>query len=135
MSDVERISAACAHGYDLGNAPLWVVTGEWTPAPNDCAKYLNGRGVGARYDGTFPGSTRVGSCYGLTGKASTFSAAYKEFLRKYWEAQVITFEKGQGWLQWTWKAEIADEWSYQAGLQNGWIPQDPTNLQYRNICG
>ncbi|KAF9531919.1 glycoside hydrolase family 5 protein [Crepidotus variabilis] len=134
MSNAQHISTACSHASDLSNAPLWVVVGEWTPAPNDCAKYLNGRGVGARYDGSYPGTTRVGSCVGLTGKASTFSAAYKTFLRQYWEAQVITFEKGQGWLQWTWKAEIADEWTYQAGLQNGWIPQDPTNLQYRSIC-
>ena len=71
----------------------------------------------------------------MSGKASTFSASYKTFLRKFWEAQTITYEKGgQGWIQWTWKAEEADEWSYQAGLKNGWIPQNPTNRQYPNIC-
>ena len=101
----------------------------------DCAKYLNRRGVGARYDGTYPGSTKVGSCTGLTGSASSFSPEYKTFLRKMWEAQVISYEKGNGWLQWTWKAENADEWSYQAGIANGWIPEDPTNHQYPTICG
>jgi glucan 1,3-beta-glucosidase len=110
------------------------VVGEWTPAATDCAKYLNGRGVGSRYDGSYPESTRVGSCVGLTGKASTFSQDYKNFLRQYWEAQVITYEKAGGWIQWTWKAEIADEWTYQAGLKNGWIPQNPNDLQNRNIC-
>ena len=101
----------------------------------DCAQYLNGRGVGSRYDGTYPGSTYVGSCYGLTGSASTFSSGYKTFLRQFWEAQVITYEaNANGWLQWTWKAENADEWSYQAGLANGWIPQDPTDYEYPNIC-
>jgi aryl-phospho-beta-D-glucosidase BglC (GH1 family) len=64
------------------------------------AKYLNGRGVGARYDGSMSGSPKVGSCTGLTGKASTFSSSYKKFLRQYWEAQVITYELGQGWIQW-----------------------------------
>jgi glucan 1,3-beta-glucosidase len=110
--------------------------GDWTPAPNDCAKYLIGRGAGNRYEGTYPGSEsgRVGSCVGWTGNASTFSQEYKEFLRKYWEAQVIMFEKGQGWIQWTWKAEEADEWSYQAGLANGWIPQNPIDLMYPDIC-
>lgn len=135
MSYSQHIQAACNHANDLSNAPLWVVVGEWTPAPNDCAKYLNGRGVGSRYEGTLPGSTRVGSCAGWTGNASTFSQSYKDFLRKHWEAQVITFEKGQGWIQWTWKAEQADEWSYQAGLANGWIPQYPTNFMYPGICG
>lgn len=100
----------------------------------DCAKYLNGRGVGSRYDGSYPGSTRVGSCKGLTGDADGFSQSFKESLRQMWEAQVMTFEQGHGWIQWTWKTEIADEWSYQAGLANGWIPQDPTNFNYPDIC-
>ena len=50
-------------------------------------------------------------------------------------AQVITYEKASGWIMWTWKAEQADEWSYQAGLRYGWIPSDPTSLEYPNICG
>ncbi|KDR85713.1 hypothetical protein GALMADRAFT_218808 [Galerina marginata CBS 339.88] len=136
MTNAQHISTACGMLSSLANSPLWTVVGEWTPAPNDCAKYLNGRGSGARYDGSLPGSTRVGSCTGLTGKASTFSSTYKTFLRQYWEAQVQTWEKGnQGWIQWTWKAENADEWTYQAGLANGWIPQNPTNFQFPNICG
>ncbi|KAF7799222.1 hypothetical protein EIP86_010454 [Pleurotus ostreatoroseus] len=130
----QHISAACDYASSLSSFDLWLIVGEWTPAPTDCAKYLNGRGVGARYDGSYPGSTFVGSCTGMTGSASSFSAAYKTFLRQYWEAQVITYEKGDGWIQWTWKAENADDWTYQAGLANGWIPQNPTQLQYPNIC-
>ena len=91
--------------------------------------------MGARYDGTYPNSTFVGSCDGMTGAAATFSDEYKTFLRKSWEAQVIAYEKGgNGWMQWTWKAESADDWSYQAGLANGWIPWDPTSLEYPSIC-
>ena len=48
--------------------------------------------------------------------------------------QVITFEKASGWVQWAWKIESADEWSYSAGLQYGWIPQDPTQRKYPDIC-
>ncbi|KAG5634617.1 hypothetical protein H0H81_001373, partial [Sphagnurus paluster] len=127
-SDAEHIQVACSKANTLSASSLWVIVGEWTPGATDCAKYLNGRGVGSRYDGTHPDSTfAIGSCVGKTGKASTFSSSYKTFLRQYWEAQTSSFEKGgQGWLQWTWKAEIADEWSYQAGLANGWIPQNPT---------
>ncbi|KAH7927594.1 glycoside hydrolase family 5 protein [Leucogyrophana mollusca] len=133
MSHQDHINAACS--TNLTGFDLWLIVGEWSPAPTDCATYLNGRGIGARYDGSFSGSTRVGSCTGLTGSASTFSSSYKTFLRQFWEAQVISYEKGDGWLQWTWKAESADDWSYQAGLANGWIPQDPTDLMYPNICG
>ena len=134
-NESEHIAAACEYQYSLAGYNFWVIVGEWVPAPTDCATYLNGRGVGARYDGTYPNSTYVGSCEGMTGSAATFSDEYKSFLRKFWEAQVIAFEKGgNGWMQWTWKAESADDWSYQAGLANGWIPQDPTDLEYPNIC-
>ncbi|KAG5651666.1 hypothetical protein H0H81_007862 [Sphagnurus paluster] len=136
-SDAEHIKDACSRADVLASSSLPVVVGEWTPGATDCAKYLNGRGVGSRYEGTHPDSTyAIGSCVGKTGEASTFSSSYKTFLRQYWEAQTSSFEKGcRGWIQWTWKAEIADEWSYQAGLANGWIPQDPTARMYPNICG
>lgn len=130
MSDQDHINAACQTQSSLAGFDLWLLVGEWTPAMNDCAKYLNGRGVGSRY------AVDVGSCDGLTGSGSTFSSNYRTFLRQAWEAQVISYEKvTNGWLQWTWKTEDADEWSYQAGLQYGWIPQNPTNYMYPNICG
>ena len=84
--------------------------------------------------GIVGGTPPVGSCKPFTGKGSTFSDTYKAFLRKYWEAQVMTYEKGYGWIQWTWKTENADEWSYQGGLANGWIPKDPTERKYPNAC-
>jgi len=31
----------------------WLVIGEWSLAKTDCTKWLNGRGNGARWDGTF----------------------------------------------------------------------------------
>ncbi|TDL20938.1 exo-beta-1,3-glucanase [Rickenella mellea] len=132
-----HINSACARGNELAAFDLWTIVGEWTPATTDCAKYVNGRGMGARYDGTFPGSSYVGSCAGKSGAASSFSSSYKTFLRQYWEAQTITYEKGEGWIQWTWKTQAGagEEWSYQAGLQYGWIPQNPTSRQFPNICG
>lgn len=134
-SEDQHIQGICARGADMSASGLWTLVGEWTPARTDCARYLNGRGVGNRYEGTYPGSTRVGSCAGFTGSASTFSSSYKDWLRKFWEAQVTTYEKGVGWTQWTWKTEEADDWSYQAGLLGGWIPQNPTDRIYPNICG
>ncbi|KAF8992513.1 glycoside hydrolase superfamily, partial [Cyathus striatus] len=136
MHIYQIFSTAPATNRKISPQKTWVVVGEWTPAATDCTKYLNGRGVGAHYDGSYPGSTYVGSCDGLTGNTSSFSQDYKEFLHRYWEAQVITYiyEHGQGWIQWTWKAENADEWSYKAGLENGWIPHNPTDLRNRDIC-
>ena len=136
-SQSTHISSACGETSNLGSFHLWTIVGEWTPAITDCAKYLNGRGIGARYDGTFPGSPGVGSCSGFSGSASTFSSSYKTFLRQFWEAQTSSYEAGAGWIQWTWKTEAGtgEEWSYSAGLANGWIPQDPTQRQFPDICG
>ncbi|KAI5120782.1 hypothetical protein M0805_002409 [Coniferiporia weirii] len=137
LSQQDHIDTACAVADSgIADFDLWVIVGEWSPAITDCAKYLNGRGVGARYDGSFSGSTKVGSCTGFSGSASTFSSSYKTFLRQFWEAQTISYEAGQGWIQWTWKTEAGtgEEWSYQVGLAYGWIPQNPTSREYPNIC-
>ena len=88
MSQQQHISTACSVSSSLASFDLWVIVGEWAPAITDCAKYLNGRGVGARYDGTLSGSPKIGSCTGLSGPASSFSSSYKTFLRQFWEAQV-----------------------------------------------
>jgi glucan 1,3-beta-glucosidase len=138
LDNTGHIQSACSNAGSLssfnGNQ-LWTIVGEWTPAMTDCAMYLNGRGVGARYDGSISqGAPVYGSCNGMTGSGATFSQDYRNFLRMSWEAQVSTYEQASGWIQWTWKTEQADEWSYSAGLQYGWIPQNPTDRQYPDIC-
>ncbi|KAI4528868.1 glycoside hydrolase family 5 protein [Schizophyllum commune Loenen D] len=135
MSFNQHVSTVCNKQGALSSFDLWTIVGEWTPAYTDCARYLNGRGIGARYDGSYPGSSYIGSCSSKTGTGDTFSNEYKSRLRSFWEAQVISYEKGAGWIMWTWKAEEAHEWSYQAGLDFGWIPWNPTDIQNRRICG
>ncbi|KIM39880.1 glycoside hydrolase family 5 protein [Hebeloma cylindrosporum] len=134
----DHINFACTYTQTLSSfssSNLWTVVGEWSNAMTDCAKWLNGRGVGARWDGTWFNSGQVhGNCSDFTGSYSSWTAQYRENLRKYWEVQVEVGEAVQGWVFWTWKAENADEWSYQKGLEGGWIPQDPTNRKYPGIC-
>ncbi|KAF5359505.1 hypothetical protein D9756_003411 [Leucocoprinus leucothites] len=122
---------------------IWTVLGEWSAALTDCARWLNGRGVGARWDNTWTptGGFYHGSCSGWTGSwngsdgGPGFSEQYKQQLRQYWEVQIEAAENVQGWIYWTWKAENADEWSYQKGLEGGWIPHDPTERKYPHMCG
>ncbi|PPR01922.1 hypothetical protein CVT24_001261 [Panaeolus cyanescens] len=137
LTQQQHIQRACSKAADMAAGTLWQIVGEWAPAWTDCTnhKMYSKRGWGSRFDGTYPGSSGTGNCTGMSGKASGFSAEYKVFLRQFWEAQAMTFEKAQGWIQWTWKAENSDEWSYQAGLANGWIPKNPTNYKYPRICG
>ncbi|KAG6877963.1 hypothetical protein C0992_008910 [Termitomyces sp. T32_za158] len=146
-TDQDHIKAACQSSVELTQTTLWTIVGEWSAAASDCAPHLNGRSTGARYDGTFRGSSASArSCQGLTGDAADFSDAYKRFLFEYWEAQASTYEHATlGWIAWTWKTERADEWSYQAGLKNGWIKriQNKTATTYEDakvfpdpaVCG
>lgn len=124
MSQDARLNYYCSQADALttSNKNLYTVVGEWTAAPTDCAKYLNGRGIGARYDGSYgQGSYYVGSCSGKTGDGSDFSAAYKSDLQVLFETQISAYERGSGWIFWTWKTEQAADWDYQRGLQGGWI--------------
>jgi glucan 1,3-beta-glucosidase len=92
LNGSQHIQNACdnaGHLIDFNTHQLWTIVGEWTPAMTDCAKYLNGRGIGARYDGTIrQGAPVHGSCVGQTGLGSTFNQQFKDFLRQTWEAQV-----------------------------------------------
>ncbi|KAL0061942.1 hypothetical protein AAF712_011226 [Marasmius tenuissimus] len=135
----EHISHTCSMKSGVVNYAtnnLWTVMGEWSNAITDCAKYLNGRGVGYRWDGTRAQDDmrRFGSCDSYTGSYRGFSDEYKAFLRRYFEAQIDISEAAQGWVYWPWKAEIADDWSYEKGLEGGWIPQNPSDRMYPNIC-
>jgi len=140
MSWAEHLATACTRGEDMagfdhGQGGLWTIAGEFTNTVYDCATYINGRGIGSRWDGSFPGSTfAFGSCLPYTGPTSAFSDDYKVFMRKFFEAQTIGFEMAHGWVFWTWKTESADEWSYSAGLAGGWIPDRPTQRMYPYIC-
>ena len=102
-------------------------------ADTDCAKYLNGVGNGARWNGTYysgpgteipycPTKDSSCSCDGANAAVSDFSDDYKTFLLTWAQAQMFAFEKGWGWFYWTWKTESAPLWSYQAGLEGGIMP-------------
>ncbi|KAL5317218.1 hypothetical protein ACEPPN_014313 [Leptodophora sp. 'Broadleaf-Isolate-01'] len=133
----DRISYACKGWADQLNAGMSpttgfgpVMVGEWSQADSDCAVALNGVGTGARWTGTFYGSNSPAcptqndqcNCDMANADSSTFSPEYKLFLQTWAEAQMFTFEKSWGWFYWTWKTESAPLWSYQAGLQGGYLP-------------
>jgi glucan 1,3-beta-glucosidase len=114
------------------------MTGEWSVAATDCAKYLNGRGIGSRYDGSYGGeSEHIGDCSAMTGSGDNFTDEYKEFLGKFWDVQTQTSEQyGIGWFFWTWKNEEAAEWSYKRGMELGFIlnKADQHEFKLEDVC-
>ena len=137
-SPSDHVSAACALGPQLAGTSKWIVVGEWTGAQTDCAKWLNGLGVGARYDGTYTkdgGSSYTGSCDGkYTGTVDNLSSNDKSNIRSYVEAQLDAYEQHTGWIFWTWKTESAPEWDMQALIAGGLFPQPLNSRQHPGQC-
>lgn len=136
MSTVQHMSTACGFVNDhVLTSDKWTIVGEWTGAMTDCAKYLNGKGIGARYDGTYPGSSYIGSCQGKSvGTVAGLSQADRDNTRRFNEAQLDAYEKGSGWLYWTWKTEGAPEWDMQAQIAAGVFPNPVTSRQFPAQC-
>lgn len=110
---------------------------EWSQADTDCAKHLTNVGWGNRWEGTLdsgdpktsvltprcPTKNNQCSCAQANADPSKWSQDYKKFLKMFAEAQMHSFEKGWGWWYWTWKTESAPQWSYEAGLKAGVLPE------------
>ncbi|EEB94459.1 hypothetical protein MPER_06722, partial [Moniliophthora perniciosa FA553] len=130
----EHIASACAQKSSIASSELWTVVGEWSVSLTNCANngYYPAYG-GNSYDGS-SGGKKYGDCSAVSGSGANFTQEFKTFLRKYWEAQTSAFDAGVGWIYWTWKTETVDEWSYSKGLEYKWIPQDPTERLYPDIC-
>jgi glucan 1,3-beta-glucosidase len=116
-----------------------LVVGEWTAAMTDCAPYLNGYKLGARYDATYPNASAntspyVGSCADKV-TVDTWDEYWRGDMRGYIEAQLEIFEKdANGWIFWNFKTENAHEWSAFALLDAGLFPQPLTDRWYSMIC-
>lgn len=120
-----HISHTCySNKWQILNAPLWTVVGEWSLATTDCAKYLNGFNDPSlsRWQGEVNGSPRYGSCQGRND-SSTFSNEYRAQLKKFAEYQMDAYEGSRGWFFWTAKTEEAPQWDYLQGLSEGYIPK------------
>ncbi|KAG9235942.1 glycoside hydrolase superfamily [Amylocarpus encephaloides] len=121
-------------GSYSSNSDKWVMVSEWTAAMTDCAPALNGYGVGARYDNSYPDSSYVGSCVGKCNVLE-WTQTMKDDTRGYIEAQISTFESHtKGWVFWNFKTESAHEWDAFALLDAGIFPQPLTDQKFSSIC-
>ncbi|KAJ5219139.1 Exo-beta-1-3-glucanase (Exg1) [Penicillium cinerascens] len=137
LDTASHVSTACGFVNDhVLHSDKWTVVGEWTGAMTDCAKYLNGKGIGARYDGTFAGSEgAIGTCDGKSeGNVSDLSEEDRADIRRFIEGQLDAYEKGNGWLYWTWTTEGAPEWDMKQQLAAGVFPNPVTSRQFPGQC-
>lgn len=133
----DRLGVTCSWGTGAANEYHWTVAGEFSAALTDCAKWLNGVGIGARYDGTFNkndvSSYYIGSCDN-NEDVSTWSDERKELTRRYIEAQFDAFEMNGGWIIWCYKTETSVEWGVNQLIANDLFPQPLTARNYPNQC-
>ena len=130
-SPSEHVQEACSFGSQMASNNKWTIAGEWTGAMTDCATWLNGLGVGARYDGSYTidgGSSYIGSCAGkASGTVDDMLQVDKDNIQTFIAAQLDAFEQADGWIWWTWKTESAPEWHLQNLTAAGLFPKDPGN--------
>ncbi|PGH35849.1 glucan 1,3-beta-glucosidase [[Emmonsia] crescens] len=128
----QHVGLACSFGREkLAHLDKRTFVGEWSGAMTDCAKYLNGRGMGARFDKSYPHGTPSGACgVRYFGSAGRLPAQQKTEIRRYIEAQLDAFRMGAGWFFWTWKTEGSPEWDMQDLLSEGLFPQPLTDRKY-----
>ncbi|ODV94514.1 hypothetical protein PACTADRAFT_51338 [Pachysolen tannophilus NRRL Y-2460] len=132
-----HISEACGWNSETNDEYHWSVCGEFSAALTDCAKWLNGVGRGARWDGSYESSTYYGSCENKQD-ISTWSSTDIANSRKYVEAQMDAFlngDKNAGWVFWCFKTETTLEWDFKRLVNAGIIPQPLSDRQYPNQCG
>ncbi|KDR81484.1 hypothetical protein GALMADRAFT_239455 [Galerina marginata CBS 339.88] len=112
--------------------------GEFSNAVTDCGLFLNGVGLGTRYEGTYPGVwPKMGSCTPWTDWQN-YDSATKQAIRQF---ALASMDALQDYFFWTWKIGNSSvsgtvetpAWSYQLGLQNGWMPTDPRDAI--GVCG
>lgn len=138
MKPCAHVQTACSSIERIKPTDKWTIVGEWTGAQTDCAKWLNGLGKGARYDGTLPGSSEgyYGSCdKKYEGTVDGMLPVDKTNLQYFIEAQLDAYESHTGWFFWTWKTESAPEWHFQNLTRAGLIPQPLDSRKVPSQCG
>ncbi|KAK7035721.1 glycoside hydrolase [Favolaschia claudopus] len=131
-----RSTQPCGAWGSLFNNTLskfgFIVAGEFSNAVTDCGLYVNGVNLGTRYEGTY---TLDGNHPDL-GNCATDWLDYqnwdKDTKNAYKTFAMSSMDALQNWFFWTWKVGNstagkveAPHWSYQLGLQEGWMPTDP----------
>lgn len=114
--------------------------GEFSNAVTDCGLWLNNVNEGTRYEGTYSAEgpwPSQGSCTPWTDYQN-YDQEMKDSIKTY---ALASMDSLQNWFFWTWKIGASSRsgkiespaWSYQLGLEQGWMPTDPREAV--GVCG
>ncbi|KAF8883295.1 glycoside hydrolase superfamily [Infundibulicybe gibba] len=125
----QRVCQGWAGGINASRAAFGVtIAGEFSNGFNDCGLFLKGTATDA--------TTYGGDC-SVWRDASTWSPAVKAGLQRF---AMSSMDALQDFFFWTWKIGNssvsgrveAPLWSYQLGLENGFMPTDPRSAS--GVC-
>ncbi|KAL6946532.1 hypothetical protein ACO0RG_000685 [Hanseniaspora osmophila] len=142
-TDAQREKGVLAYGKELlseqPHHPSFV--GEFSAAIDDCATYLNGFGVGSRYDGTYYHTTKfesplklnetpLGTCVSHLS-IDYWPEEYKRQTKNFIRSQLETYEKNSaGWIFWCWKTESAIAWDFERLVAFDIVPRNFKKLDH-----
>ncbi|RLV92103.1 Glucan 13-beta-glucosidase 2 [Spathaspora sp. JA1] len=120
------------YAESIADEKIPAIVGEWSAALTDCAMWLNGIGLGTRFEDTAPygNKTSNGECSKWTN-VDKWSKQQKKDYRKFIEMQLYQYGANtQGWIFWCWKTESAIEWDFQALIKHDLMPQPLDDYKY-----
>ncbi|KAL6453828.1 EXG2 Glucan 1 [Candida maltosa Xu316] len=128
-----RLQDISNYASSIGKAGHKSIVGEFSAAMTDCAPWLNGVGLGSRYEGTAPYTNDpIGNCTAVNQSIDKWSKQMKKDYRRFMEMQLYQYgANSRGWIFWCWKTEGgATEWDFRALVKNGIVPQPLDNYKY-----
>ncbi|CAH2354278.1 glucan 1,3-beta-glucosidase 2 [[Candida] railenensis] len=134
MTIAEHISSIKSYSSSIesneGDANPALV-GEWSAALTDCAPWVNGVGLGARYAGEQPyDNDFIGECDNINNFKKWTKERKKDY-RKYVEIQLDQYENyTMGWIFWCFKTETTIEWDFEKLVQLDLMPQPLSDRKY-----
>lgn len=107
------------------------VLGEWLAALTDCTPWLNGVGIGTRFEGTSPyKNDKIGTCDDINNY-DKWSKEQRKNYRKFVEMQLDQYEsKTNGWIFWCYKTETSIEWDFKKLVDFDLMPQPLDDRKY-----
>ncbi|WLF77852.1 glucan exo-1,3-beta-glucosidase [Lodderomyces elongisporus] len=121
------------YSKDIAKEKHRAIVGEWSAALTDCSPWLNGVGLGSRYEGTDPyDNDRVGNCNIINRSGKKWTKEQKKDHRRFVEMQLYQYSQNtNGWIFWCWKTEGgAIEWDFRQLADLEIIPQPLDNYKY-----
>ncbi|KAI8901541.1 glycoside hydrolase superfamily [Globomyces pollinis-pini] len=115
--------------YQDRNLPI--VVGEWSAAMTDCTKYLNGY----KNSKTFSSQS---ACANAVIPIANWSEERKTATKIYILMSLDAFEKGRGWIFWTYKTEVVSgsdsAWDFKMLAKHGLFPKFTKDYVNANYC-